>query len=55
MKQRRAILSFWLLLTIGVRLSATFAQQSPTPNTQPPTPIVQAVEAVGMIVADATQ
>src|SRR6266849_6322892 len=52
MKQRRAILSFWLLLTIGVGLSATFAQQSPTPNPQPPAPIVQAVEAVGMTVAD---
>src|SRR5712691_5136334 len=52
MKQRRALLSFWLLLTIGVGLSATFAQQSPTPNPQPPAPIVQAVEAVGMTVAD---
>ncbi len=52
MKQRRAILSFWLLLTIGVGLSATFAQQSSTPNTQLLAPIVQAVEAVGMTVAD---
>lgn len=52
MKQRRAILSFWLLLTIGVGLSATFAQQSPIPHTQPLAPLVQAVEAVGMTVAD---
>ncbi len=52
MKQKRAILSFWLLLTIGVGLSATFAQQSSTPNTQPLAPLVQAVEAVGMTVAD---
>lgn len=48
MKQKRAILSFWLLLTIGVGLSATFAQQSPTPNPQPPAPIVQAAAGPGI-------
>ena len=52
MKQRRAILSFWLLLTLGVGLSGTFAQQSPTPDPRPLPPLVEAVEAVGMTVAD---
>ncbi|HKA53943.1 MAG TPA: VOC family protein [Candidatus Binatia bacterium] len=45
-------LLLYLCLTPGVWLSAALAQPSLTPNAQHPAPLVQAVEAVGMTVAD---
>ena len=41
-----------LYITLGLWLSAALAQPSLTPNTQHPAPLVQAVEAVGVTVAD---
>ena len=52
MKLKRTTLPFSLLLALGLWLSAARAQQSPAANTQPPAPTVQAVDAVGMTVAD---
>src|SRR5437867_1002959 len=46
------VLLFYLCLTFGLWLSAALAQPSPIPNTQHPAPLVQAVDAVGMTVAD---
>src|SRR5262245_27401957 len=51
MQAARALL-LYLCLTPGLWLSAALAQPSLTPDAQHPAPLVQAVEAVGMTVAD---
>src|SRR5262249_38697019 len=45
-------LLLYLCLTLGMWQSAALAQLSVTPDVQHPAPLVQAVDAVGMTVAD---
>ena len=48
----KKILPLWMVLTLNLWLPSALGQQPPTSNPQPLTPIVQAVDAVGMTVAD---
>ena len=52
MRYVKTILFLWLLLALGLHLPAARAQPSPVPNSQSLTPLVKAVEAVGMTVDD---
>lgn len=52
MKLTKQIWTLWVLLVLGVSVGAAQAQPSPTPRTQRPAPLVQAVEAVSITVAD---
>jgi len=52
MKRVKNPLSLWLLLVLSLWLSAAQAQQSPLPAPRSLTPLVQAVDAMGITVAD---
>src|SRR5262249_41989995 len=52
MKRAGTPLSLWLLLVLSVWLSAARAQPSSTAASGPLSPVVEAVDAVGMTVTD---
>jgi catechol 2,3-dioxygenase-like lactoylglutathione lyase family enzyme len=53
MRPVKQILFLWLLLALSLYIPAARAQQSPAPSPHhPPAPVVEAVEAVGMTVAE---
>src|SRR5436190_1053371 len=52
MRQAKKLLFLWLLFVLSLYAPAARAQQSPAPSTQHPAPVVEAVEAVGMTVAE---
>jgi catechol 2,3-dioxygenase-like lactoylglutathione lyase family enzyme len=52
MKRAKKPVSLWLLLALSLGLSAARAQHPPLPDPHPLTPVVEAVDAVGMTVAD---
>jgi len=52
MKQVKLTVSPWLVLTVSLWLPTAFAQHSPTPDSRPQAPLVEAVDAVGMTVDD---
>jgi catechol 2,3-dioxygenase-like lactoylglutathione lyase family enzyme len=51
-KPTKTIVSLWLLFALSLYTPAARAQQPPASSPQSPTPVVEAVDAVGMTVAD---